>query len=1022
MSSSDADALIAAFKQLAASRLFDASQIDQMQKYTRENHSQHQNLLSSIAHAAQEQHLVSSTHGVCNAESANIMAYFVQILVLHILAKETSAPPPRQIEKPPPVTVPASSLSLTSMTPDELAKHLISRLGEQKTQLPYFKSLASKLGPSGVLEVLDETNAAMAPGGDESTKTVQDGKDERLRTGGGVFIKKAKAWIKRAEVKEKTVVEQTKVASFQLRGYQEEAIEKIMELNRATPQRNLVICAPTNSGKTRIFIEASRRLLQLNPQAKIVVLVPTLALVSQQCSAYRAAGFGGEESNEFHSTTLSSQEALFKKQHRVDFFCGAKQLKADQWLNELSRLSVMVIESGSFRNLLEDPKKRVCLSHINLLIFDECHHCKDDHPYAVALKHYNKLLRVSGSSMGDPFLPLTPPAPAITPPAPAITPPAPASITTSTSSLDPWKVRVKLVRPQGSELMMTRESADEVEGGEIKREANPPRRPHLLGFSATPAGGSSDQIVRSNLSAFLSSLSADLHIISDDRVKDIAPPPVEEKEEVKARPVDESLIKTLEEILSKAAMTLGLELSNLADSLEGISDDLEMMKTKEAIDESLVTLRRIVLASQVIATSRGQQQVNELNKWANELNRLSKIWHKEGMKLGLSIFYLVRSCINVNVDMGRECCLHLMAKKMIAIATKAARLTDHDARGNGGEGVGVTSMELDDGGALPFSSSSDSPGSDDADDHDDNDDDKGEKDSSLELKAISDRVRQEMMRKSLALGQSLSSSSLTLPPPIHDFKGQAIIDLCRSIIHEVFSPIDKTNSPDLSMSTPRPPSQSQYCSLVPELSLFAPGLLPSLLASSPSIFPPKVNALTHYLLRHKDKADFRGIIFTRTIQGAAMLHSILSIARLPFVDSIDLFTGHGGNSSQNQISSESHPGLHQSHPGMTSKGQTAILTRFKSNGRRLLVATTAAEEGIDCPGCEFVVRFSAPASGIQRIQSKGRGRKLGSVFFNIVLKTTVDSMDLDQRLDEKSRLEEEAMKRVLQETSPAPYM
>ena len=37
----------------------------------------------------------------------------------------------------------------------------------------------------------------------------------------------------------------------------------------------------------------------------------------------------------------------------------------------------------------------------------------------------------------------------------------------------------------------------------------------------------------------------------------------------------------------------------------------------------------------------------------------------------------------------------------------------------------------------------------------------------------------------------------------------------------------------------------------------------------------------------------------------------------------------------------------------------------KAPGRRLLVATTAAEEGMDVPSCEFVVRFSPALSGIQ---------------------------------------------------------
>ncbi len=50
-------------------------------------------------------------------------------------------------------------------------------------------------------------------------------------------------------------------------------------------------------------------------------------------------------------------------------------------------------------------------------------------------------------------------------------------------------------------------------------------------------------------------------------------------------------------------------------------------------------------------------------------------------------------------------------------------------------------------------------------------------------------------------------------------------------------------------------------------------------------------------------------------------------------------------------------------------------------GRKLLVATNAAEEGLDLPCCEFVVRFSPPSTGIQLVQGRGRARKLGAQYF-----------------------------------------
>jgi ERCC4-related helicase len=44
------------------------------------------------------------------------------------------------------------------------------------------------------------------------------------------------------------------------------------------------------------------------------------------------------------------------------------------------------------------------------------------------------------------------------------------------------------------------------------------------------------------------------------------------------------------------------------------------------------------------------------------------------------------------------------------------------------------------------------------------------------------------------------------------------------------------------------------------------------------------------------------------------------------------------------------------------------------------VATNVAEEGLDVPTCEFVVRYSPPGTGVQRMQGRGRARKLGAKY------------------------------------------
>jgi ERCC4-related helicase len=43
---------------------------------------------------------------------------------------------------------------------------------------------------------------------------------------------------------------------------------------------------------------------------------------------------------------------------------------------------------------------------------------------------------------------------------------------------------------------------------------------------------------------------------------------------------------------------------------------------------------------------------------------------------------------------------------------------------------------------------------------------------------------------------------------------------------------------------------------------------------------------------------------------------------------------------------------------MTTAEMSAAMSKFRNGEARVLVSTTATEEGIDVPACDFVVRFS----------------------------------------------------------------
>ncbi|PNH01056.1 Protein Dicer [Tetrabaena socialis] len=126
---------------------------------------------------------------------------------------------------------------------------------------------------------------------------------------------------------------------------------------------------------------------------------------------------------------------------------------------------------------------------------------------------------------------------------------------------------------------------------------------------------------------------------------------------------------------------------------------------------------------------------------------------------------------------------------------------------------------------------------------------------------------------------------------------------------------------------------------------------------------PKFWALLEYLQTFRDREYFHGIVFVKTRQDR-----------------------HGR--------------------GMSDTEQQQLLEMFKAPGRKVLVATSAAEEGLDVPSCEFVVRYNAAATGIQLVQSRGRARKREVAEFFCILQD--DTLDL--HLHAKSQLEEDNMR------------
>ena len=65
---------------------------------------------------------------------------------------------------------------------------------------------------------------------------------------------------------------------------------------------------------------------------------------------------------------------------------------------------------------------------------------------------------------------------------------------------------------------------------------------------------------------------------------------------------------------------------------------------------------------------------------------------------------------------------------------------------------------------------------------------------------------------------------------------------------------------------------------------------------------------------------------------------------------------------------------HKGEIGMTQADQKAAMESFRSGTSNILVATSVAEEGLDVPTCNFIIRFQHVSNEIASTQTQGRAR------------------------------------------------
>ncbi|KAG6873367.1 hypothetical protein C0995_016476 [Termitomyces sp. Mi166 len=135
---------------------------------------------------------------------------------------------------------------------------------------------------------------------------------------------------------------------------------------------------------------------------------------------------------------------------------------------------------------------------------------------------------------------------------------------------------------------------------------------------------------------------------------------------------------------------------------------------------------------------------------------------------------------------------------------------------------------------------------------------------------------------------------------------------------------------------------------------------------------PKIRTLVELLLRYY-RPGFQGIIFVEQRQIATCLAQILPmIPELEGLLRCGALMGQGVNID----------GIEKPTPA----GHKNTVESFRRGDIDLLIATSVAEEGLDFPACDLVIRFDPLAHMVGYVQSRGRARNKTSIFIVMIQK------------------------------------
>ncbi|XP_051987281.1 ATP-dependent RNA helicase DHX58-like isoform X1 [Xyrauchen texanus] len=137
------------------------------------------------------------------------------------------------------------------------------------------------------------------------------------------------------------------------------------------------------------------------------------------------------------------------------------------------------------------------------------------------------------------------------------------------------------------------------------------------------------------------------------------------------------------------------------------------------------------------------------------------------------------------------------------------------------------------------------------------------------------------------------------------------------------------------------------------------------LASNDDYENPKLAQLQQTLVEQFKDQDSRGIIFAKTRRSTHCLYDwVNSNSELRRVNiRAGILTGVGAGVNH-----------------MTQRGQKDTIKTFRDGALNLLISTSVAEEGLDIPECNVVVRYGLLTNEIAQQQASGRARAQNSVY------------------------------------------